>query len=981
MVSALGGGGAKGSSLSEKNQTTIANATTRMVTAGVGVSALGESYADTGSQPYQDQLLSKLSPLMNTADSVINVVQRPSQAVLRALQAFSGTKGKITPDVLKKAGEGFVEGLTDMKAENDVNLRETLNQDPNEGGRLAGLFDTVGMAALDPLSFVTAGTTAVGKVGLKIIGETLGDDAAKIVAKKGFGGLDEAQQAAARKALLESEHAAASKGGPDKFVEKMLGSGFKAGAIEDGAGLKFAGKTVLPTETLEPVANALKLPEIGDAIKGTKGVELLRHAFQPLSKVEDTLGADLAAKADSVVRKGRAQANQNAIDASTQARAAIKGAGASLKDIQAGVTPGAQAVVKQLEGLRDSAVQGRQSAISNALGQGDFGLAGAAGLGRAVTREASKAINRNPTAIARALRLDATATPANIIQHIQTAFPNRSLDEVNAEISKTLGVKNAFEMNPLKAITDQTVQAHREAAVADTLKGLMELKADDGLPVVSMQKFPGAIEKQTVIGKVYGTKEVLELLDNAVVNLTDDDALKSFGGMLDKWGKLWRGYATVPALFGVGFHERNLVGNVFNMWLGGFRDVTLFKTSEKIGRAIESGTNKGLTIDDAIEQAKSLSPQERHWVRLAYKEGVIGDSFFRTDQATNVTHGKSKAKQAIAAVNPVDLENVVLRSGTYIGRRIEDNSRLTLFIDQMRKHGDPDIAAQEVKKALFDYSELTPTERAIKKVVPFYTYMRKNTPLQLQTLLTNPGKISNLGHFQDNMQKGAPEIDGKPLPQYALQGGSMPLIGGDTPIVGSMATPFQAAMAQLQPLLELASQAPGTPKDLRSEGGSGKAIRELLGNVGGGPVDLAKFSVEQATGKSLLTGSDLPEGTGGKRLAKTLAPLYGKGDSTITDIGSDDSGVRNARLLAALTGLTTTALTEKTTGGETSRRARVLSAAAKGTPTMDELRKKGKAPKVKKTATKKAAAKKTPTQKALAARKAAATKAKKKPAA
>lgn len=1067
MASALGGSSSGDKKdLTAKNETSIKNAMSRLGATGSSTSTLSHSYGDTGDQDFKDQLLSKLSPLMNTADSVLNVVERPFQANAHALQQFSGQGTKaISPEVLKAAFKAYGKGLTDVKGEDNLNLRATVNQDPNVGGRGAGLIDTIGSAAIDPLSFVSAGSGAVGKVGIKIIEKELGEATAKQVARKGIKSLGEEEQAAVRKAILESDQAAAKEaskaGGAQNLLDKITGSGFKAGALEDGNGLKFAGKTVIPGEALRPAAEALHLPQAAEAIKTSKAGTLARHAFQPLAKAEDALGRKTAAAVDAVLRRGRAQADMGATDASTQARALIKESKVPLKELREGTTPRAQEVTNKLDRIWRDAAANRDEAVARGTAKdisskettlnflkevesekvvpgGEYlpgeqpSLFGGSGsepsilgkvtqpdrvfsttaheeaqhvvpefsgtaegqkglfsgssfehLGRSITTDALKAINKNPTAIARALHLDASATPTNIIQHIQNAFPNRSLEEANAEIAQALGVKHAFEMNPVKALTDQTVKAHREAAVADTLKGLMDIRGEDGLAVISTEKFPGAVERNTVLGKVYGTKEVLDLMDHAAVTLTDDEALKALGGIIDKWGKLWRGYATVPTLFGLGFHERNLVGNVFNMWLGGFRaaDLPLFKNADKIGRAIESGTNKGATIDGAIENAKSLSPEERHYVRLAYKEGVIGDSFFRTDQATKVTKGESKLKNAATNLNPVSTENAVLRSGTYVGRRIEDNSRLAFFMSQMRKHGDPSVAAEEVKKALFDYSELTPTEQRIKKVVPFYTYMRKNTPLQLKSLVGNPGKASNLAHFRDNMQAGAPEIDGKPIPQYALQGGAIPLLGGDTPIVGSMATPFQAAFQQIQPLLELASQAPGAPKSLKSEGGSGKALREIIGNVGGGPLDFVKFGVEQATGKSLLTGSDLPQGSGGKRLAKSLVPLYGKGDSTISDLTSPDDGVRNARLLAALSGLSTTALTEKSVGGETSRRARVLQGETKGLETMAELRKAGKVPKAKKTKSAKphkVVAKKTPTQKATAARKAAATKAHKK---
>lgn len=1086
-----------GPSNKPNNDTAIKNATTRLNAAGKSGSLLDQSYADTGNQSFKDQLLSKLSPLMNLTDSTLNVVERPSQSILHALQSLhQDAQGKALhgfaeygePAAYVDAAKAAVRGFKDVKGEDNLNLRSTLNQDPNVGGRWLGLVDTIGTSAMDPLTYVTAGTGGVAKVGLKVISEKVGKDVADAVAKGGIKSLSEADQAAARQAL--ADHAAQS--GANKF-EQNAGR-----QLEDGKGVKFAGKTVLPYENLRPGAEAAHIPQALDAIKNTKTAQILSEAVQPFARVKTQLGTKGAAAVQRVITRGRAAADNAANDVTTQTRAAIKDSGLNQSQLEklapalasgdtAGLDDASKSLVQKVRALMDEAKSGTENLhakdISNTERQLTFlgeapdviskGKAGVARVGeevqqkfdlgatknipehstqkpnlkavfdkafpgagrrgtdkvihaatnehvgdemaqrlgvgqdvhlraptyitkgaqpeipgvlnefkgkalgqselfgkgdnlRVLTRDAVKAINNNQTQIAKALQLDVHASPAAIVKHLLEALPNSNLQEADARLAPLLDLKHVFKTNPVEAATDISVRAHRDAATAETLKGLAGVKDEFGNPALFVAKEGpeghaaeeaarklGYTKANTVLGTVYAPQALLKELDHAAITLTDDHALKALSGMVDQWAKLWRGYATVPALFGLGFHERNLAGNVFNMWLGGFRNVGLFRTTDKIGRAIESGINhaskinpggKGLSADEAINQAKSLSPAERHWVRLAREEGVIGDSFFRTDQATTPSFKSQSVKEKLAKnLNPVDTNNAILKSGTYIGRRIEDNSRLAMFIDQMQKHGDPQTAAEAVKKALFDYSELTPTEKAIKKVIPFYTYTRKNTPLQIQALLQNPGKFSDLAHLRDNAVEGASDNNGQPIPQYALQQGAIPLTGGDHPIVASLNTPFQAAMSQLQPLGELASQLPGGPAS--TEGGSGKAAREILQNFGGGPLDAAKFGIEQATGKSLLTGSDLKPGTSQDRAAKALLPLFGKGESTIKDVTSGDPDQQRARALSAALGLSTTTLSDKAVGGEKARRAKVLQGAAKGSTTLSQLRKTGKAPK------------------------------------
>jgi len=53
-------------------------------------------------------------------------------------------------------------------------------------------------------------------------------------------------------------------------------------------------------------------------------------------------------------------------------------------------------------------------------------------------------------------------------------------------------------------------------------------------------------------------------------------------------------------------------------------------------------------------------------------------------------------------------------------------------------------AAAKVRKFNFDYGDLTPFETSIRRVVPFYTFMRKNIPLQLEMLALHPNKIARI---------------------------------------------------------------------------------------------------------------------------------------------------------------------------------------------------------------------------------------------
>ncbi len=69
-------------------------------------------------------------------------------------------------------------------------------------------------------------------------------------------------------------------------------------------------------------------------------------------------------------------------------------------------------------------------------------------------------------------------------------------------------------------------------------------------------------------------------------------------------------------------------------------------------------------------------------------------------------------------------------------------------------------AAEEVKKSLFDYLDISKFERNVmKRVVPFYTWMRKNLPAQLEAAVKSPARMSkiNIAREQFEFSDGRPE--------------------------------------------------------------------------------------------------------------------------------------------------------------------------------------------------------------------------------
>jgi hypothetical protein len=213
----------------------------------------------------------------------------------------------------------------------------------------------------------------------------------------------------------------------------------------------------------------------------------------------------------------------------------------------------------------------------------------------------------------------------------------------------------------------------------------------------------------------------------------------------------------------------------------------------------------------------------RHGRRWGYSEvayeakrrGVIADyrNIFETvGDKIPIRTGKGKA---------LDFVRHPITQFKQLGGIIENEGRLALFTNYLRRGLDPETASQRVNKVLFDYKNLAPFERdVLTRFFPFYRWTRKNLALQAERLLKNPGQAATQAKLTRQNS-----TDPKLLPKY-LRGefvfnlgtdetGKLTTIRGiDLPItdLNMLDEPFRAIITQLAPLPKVIGEL-GTDKD------------------------------------------------------------------------------------------------------------------------------------------------------------------------
>lgn len=502
------------------------------------------------------------------------------------------------------------------------------------------------------------------------------------------------------------------------------------------------------------------------------------------------------------------------------------------------------------------------------------------------------------------------------------------------------------ELSPSSAYAQHAIEGRRDIAARGYMNEVLGLRESDGVtPLVtsaddwavangfeSATQIPdGELEKlgleRVKIPKAgeFVTHKMLAPELKKVARLSGAEDLNWFLRGMDRWMSLWKGYATVPLPFGFGFHMRNGASNVMLNWLADISPTDpAYMQAFRIQRRVAKGMKEGAPY-------KYLNDIERHVAEAAMDRNVWGGAFFIEDIPRDpLEWARSGGQKALQAANPLDPNNVLIRSGRAVGLGVEENARLAHFISKWRQFGSFDEAAASMRRYLFDYGDLTAIERDVfKRIIPFYTFTRKNTPLWVAAAFKTPGKYSRLYEWRQAFIDASGRPTTEVYPEYLDENAAVPLptewtkaVGfGDQRVMLSPDLPPAAAGDVLNPLYE----------SLRSVT-QGKApspepwFEALVGQAGGGAPGLVKAGTEAyLADKDFFTGGTFR--TDKERFGHVLQqafPLLPKVQSAIpTDEAGKERQAR--RLISMLSGVQLYPIGPYTKKGENLRRSELLS--------------------------------------------------------
>lgn len=813
----------------------------------------------------------------------LNLLDRPGQAVLGGLRDVVGGGG--AKNILHDVG-GALEGQGGGTSAHlgRINARQAIGVDKNAGGLLGGLADFVGSAALDPTTWLTLGTGALAEGGLKAITEAGLPELAAKISSGGLKSLAPEELAAAKEALTAGGEGLAKNS--EKAASKQLAALARRGEGGIRLGTSLAGGHSLGVggEALAGLPGAQLLSKGKSAVDATRGVQALKDAFIPRNAIVRNLGKDTANETKSVLNGSRiAQdaAVQKVYDGLVAANKATPLAEEFHAPIMEALQSGDPTALEQLKAtlpaelhpMLDQMAQVREA--SGALRDpGAVEPMAAAGIG-----------GRTP---AWAQAQGAVEQPGVFEKELKTGA-------MAPQMVNSTGIRGAAEteiQNPLAAVLHEHIAAQRHAA-EDSFLGTMakstaektgaapvlKATATDMASPVRMAELAKKAEEQGMVKlaghQAWAAPSIADHLKQGAAQVLNDDSLSKYKHLLNSTTQTWKSYKTLPMTGGLGFFSKFGQGHVFhNAMAEGAPKLRDYLDAVKMRGALKK---LGPDATHAAMLEHGLTDVQASQLRSIIDKGTLGTGYTRTEVLKRAAQDTGGGLSPLAAPT-TGLKDKLTSFGkslatpnTPLGKPgraastfIDDTARIAHSVGQMNVNAGGEGAARSAAHYLMDYKDMTPFERnKIQPLIPFYSFMRNNTPLMAKQLADQPGRLTWIPKFQGNVMtdNSANAMHGKTAPDYALQDGGMPLPGPlarlltgkkDVPVIGSSLLPPLAAFHDLQPLMDLAGLVPGAPKSMR--GGTAQLNHDLL-QIPGGPLpDLGKAMVGSATGRDLFTG-------------------------------------------------------------------------------------------------------------------------------
>lgn len=378
--------------------------------------------------------------------------------------------------------------------------------------------------------------------------------------------------------------------------------------------------------------------------------------------------------------------------------------------------------------------------------------------------------------------------------------------------------------------------------------------------------------------------------------------LKGYDSMVN-W---WKGVNLLTPTF----HLNNFFGNSVNSFLVGMgivdqsiyltRSSSFLRQYDSILSKLDNMILSGVSRNDAIK-ALSEADREVYEVLIGYFQsgasmkgrgardlGSIGKTLEEGGQ-TGLYRELLQANFNLAE-NADELQRFAL----YMWAYDKEIKALGGAVDDIAKYGARTKAANKVFESMFDYNHLTRFEQDVmKRMIPFYTFMKNNLVFQMRNIINNPKQYNKLGRAYKYYVSDIAGLTDEDMPEYARNNMWLPI-------------PITVTRGDKETITFLKANLPPAEFGELIESRFARGISSLT-------IPL-KLPIELALNRDIFTGAEIKEFAGqkdrmekGTGFAASLRDENGilalSGDPTIQKIVNDLGGRVPARYITTALGI------------------------------------------------------------------------------
>lgn len=382
----------------------------------------------------------------------------------------------------------------------------------------------------------------------------------------------------------------------------------------------------------------------------------------------------------------------------------------------------------------------------------------------------------------------------------------------------------AIGMEPATPETTATLALYGQAAKAEAellQAGENVMRLDEMIKgVKNLPSFGSIMKKQIQDGfaELQGTgiavtQEVNDMLER-IMRLDDPKRWGDFVNAWDGMNDFFKAYATMSPRF----HVRNALSATLMNYADGVstRDII---DGQRLWRTFKNDPNGWLAKIPAAKRQE------------------VAD-------AVMAVFGSGGGRYSEFKIGAPGTRNAVVTASQDIGTSVEGAVRLAMALNTIRGGGSIDEAVARITRIHFDYSQLSTADKYVRRIIPFWTFMSRNIPLQMQQIWMKPRTYQMYASVVRNFQG---EPTGEVTPSWYEEQGVF-----KSPVGGGYIKPDLAWT--------------GLPNQVRQATTAAGLLSQAT--------PYARVPLELLAGKKFFSGAPIREGEQLGYATESLLPLY-----------------------------------------------------------------------------------------------------------